>query len=55
MAITYNDISVLEIFYASILFKTLRKTETNIFEKLIIIDYKIKILQIWLIKVKLFL
>ena len=41
MAITYNDISVLENFHASTLFKTIRKTENNIFEKLTIIDYKI--------------
>jgi len=41
MAITYNDISVLENFHASTLFKIIRKTETNIFEKLTTIDYKI--------------
>ena len=41
MAITYNDISVLENFHASTLFKTLRKSENNIFEKLSSIDYKI--------------
>ena len=41
MAITYNDISVLENFHASTLFKTIRRTETNIFDKLTIIDYKI--------------
>ena len=41
MAITYNDISVLENFHSSTLFKTIRKTETNIFEKLSINDYKI--------------
>ena len=41
IAITYNDISVLENFHASTLFKTLRKTENNIFEKLTTIDYKI--------------
>ena len=41
MAITYNDISVLENFHASTLFKTLRKSENNIFEKLSNIDYKI--------------
>ena len=40
IAITYNDISVLENFHASTLFKTLRKTENNIFEKLTTIDYK---------------
>ena len=41
MAITYNDISVLENFHASTLFKIVRKTENNIFEKLTTIDYKI--------------
>ena len=41
MAINYNDISVLENFHASTLFKTLRKSENNIFEKLSVIDYKI--------------
>jgi hypothetical protein len=41
MAITYNDISVLENFHASTLFKTIRKTQTNIFDKLTTIDYKI--------------
>ena len=41
MAITYNDISVLENFHSSTLFKTVRKTETNIFEKLSTNDYKI--------------
>ena len=41
MAITYNDISVLENFHAATLFKTIRKTETNIFEKLTTNDYKI--------------
>ena len=40
IAIIYNDISVLENFHASTLFKTIRKTETNIFEKLTPIDYK---------------
>ena len=40
MAITYNDISVLENFHASTLFRTLRKTENNIFDKLTSIDYK---------------
>ena len=40
-AITYNDISVLENFHASTLFKTIRKTENNIFDKLTTIDYKI--------------
>ena len=41
MALTYNDVSVLENFHASTLFKTLRKSENNIFEKLTTIDYKI--------------
>ena len=41
IAITYNDVSVLENFHASTLFKTIRKTETNIFEKLTTIDYKL--------------
>ena len=41
MAITYNDISILENFHASLLFRTLRKSENNIFEKLSNIDYKI--------------
>ena len=41
IAITYNDISCLENFHASTLFKTIRKSETNIFEKLTSIDYKI--------------
>ena len=41
MAITYNDISVLENFHASTLFKTIRKSQTNIFDKLTTIDYKI--------------
>jgi len=41
IAITYNDISVLENFHASTLFKTIRRTENNIFEKLTTIDYKI--------------
>ena len=41
IAITYNDISILENFHASLLFKTLRKTENNIFEKLSNMDYKI--------------
>jgi hypothetical protein len=41
IAIVYNDISILENFHASLLFKTLRKTENNIFEKLSTIDYKI--------------
>ena len=41
IAITYNDISILENFHASLLFRTLRKDENNIFEKLSNIDYKI--------------
>lgn len=41
IAIVYNDISVLENFHASTLFKTLRMTENNIFEKLTNIDYKL--------------
>ena len=41
IAITYNNISFLENFHASLLFKTLRKSENNIFEKLSTMDYKI--------------
>ena len=41
LAITYNDVSVLENFHASTLFRTIRKTENNIFDKLTTIDYKI--------------
>ena len=41
IAITYNDISVLENFHASTLFKTIRKSDRNIFENLSSIDYKI--------------
>ena len=41
MAIIYNDISVLENYHASTLFRTIRKTDCNIFEKLTTIDYKI--------------
>jgi hypothetical protein len=41
IAITYNDISILENYHASLLFRTLRKSENNIFEKLSNIDYKI--------------
>ena len=41
IAITYNDISILENFHACLLFKTLRKNENNIFEKLSTMDYKI--------------
>jgi len=40
MAITYNDNSCLENFHLTKLFKTLRKDEHNIFEKLSIQDYK---------------
>ena len=41
IAITYNDISVLENFHASTLFRTIRKKDNNIFEKLSKSDYKI--------------
>ena len=40
MAITYNDSSCLENFHLAKLFKTIRKDETNIFEKLPLQDYK---------------
>jgi len=40
MAITYNDSSCLENFHLTKLFKTLRKDEYNIFEKLSTQDYK---------------
>ena len=40
MAITYNDISCLENFHLAKLFRTLRKDETNIFEKLSSQDFK---------------
>ena len=40
MAITYNDSSCLENFHLAKLFKTIRKVETNIFEKLSLQDYK---------------
>ena len=40
MAITYNDSSCLENFHLAKLFKTIRKDETNIFEKLSLQDYK---------------
>ena len=40
MAITYNDSSCLENFHLTKLFKTLRKDEFNIFEKLSTQDYK---------------
>ena len=40
LAITYNDISCLENFHTSTLFRTIRKPETDIFEKLSVQDYK---------------
>ena len=40
IAMIYNDISVLENFHASTLFRTIRNSENNIFEKLSSIDYK---------------
>ena len=40
MAITYNDSSCLENFHLAKLFTTIRKNETNIFEKLSSQDYK---------------
>ena len=40
MAITYNDSSCLENFHLAKLFKTIRKEDTNIFEKLSSQDYK---------------
>ena len=40
LAITYNDISCLENFHTSKLFKTIRNPETDIFEKLSVQDYK---------------
>ena len=40
LAITYNDVSCLENFHASKLFRTIRKPETDIFEKLSVQDYK---------------
>ena len=40
LAITYNDISCLENFHTSKLFRTIRKPETDIFEKLSVQDYK---------------
>ena len=40
LAITYNDSSCLENFHLATLFKTLRKDETNIFEKLSTQDFK---------------
>ena len=40
LALTYNDSSCLENFHASKLFRTIRKPETDIFEKLSVQDYK---------------
>ena len=40
LAITYNDVSCLENFHTSKLFRTIRNPETNIFEKLSVQDYK---------------
>ena len=40
MALTYNDISCLENFHVSKLFKTIKKDENNIFQKLNVNDYK---------------
>ena len=40
LAITYNDVSCLENFHVSKLFRTIRKPETDIFEKLSVQDYK---------------
>ena len=40
MAITYNDSSCLENFHLATLFKTIRKDDTNIFEKLSSPDFK---------------
>ena len=40
LAITYNDVSCLENFHASTLFKTIRNPDTDIFEKLSVQDYK---------------
>ena len=40
LAITYNDVSCLENFHTSTLFRTIRKPETDIFEKLSVPDYK---------------
>ena len=40
MALTYNDISCLENFHVSKLFKTIKKDENNIFIKLNVDDYK---------------
>ena len=40
LAITYNDVSCLENFHTSKLFRTIRNPETDIFEKLSVQDYK---------------
>ena len=40
LAITYNDISCLENFHTSKLFRTIRNPESDIFEKLSVQDYK---------------
>ena len=40
LAITYNDMSCLENFHTSKLFRTIRNPETDIFEKLSVQDYK---------------
>ena len=40
LAITYNDVSCLENFHVSTLFRTIRKPETDILEKLSVQDYK---------------
>ena len=40
LAITYNDVSCLENFHASKLFRTIRNPESDIFEKLSVQDYK---------------
>ena len=40
LAMTYNDASCLENFHASKLFRTIRNPETDIFEKLSVINYK---------------
>ena len=40
LAITYNDVSCLENFHASKLFRTIRNPQTDIFEKLTVQDYK---------------
>ena len=40
LAITYNDVSCLENFHTSKLFRTIRNPQTDIFEKLTVQDYK---------------